>query len=76
MKPIRSDGVEFKPEDLILRSRVKHGVSKDRYWTLPKTVLRDAQERAPPDEARSAIVQNDGTVSNTVTEAMPWPYWK
>ena len=30
MKPIRSGQLEFKPTDLILRSRAKHGVSKDR----------------------------------------------
>jgi hypothetical protein len=32
MKPIRSDGTEFKPTDLILRSRAKHGVLKDGPW--------------------------------------------
>jgi hypothetical protein len=30
MKPIGSDQLESKPADLILRSRAKHGVSKDR----------------------------------------------
>jgi hypothetical protein len=32
MKPIRSDRVEFNPTDLVLRSRAKHGVSKDGRW--------------------------------------------
>src|SRR5271154_4583701 len=29
MKPIRSDGIESKPTDLVQRSRAQHGVSKD-----------------------------------------------
>jgi hypothetical protein len=29
MKPIRSDGMQSQSTDLILRSRAKHGVSKD-----------------------------------------------
>jgi hypothetical protein len=47
MKPIRSNNVEFKPTDLILRSHAKHGVSKDgRGTALSAAVLRDARESA------------------------------
>jgi hypothetical protein len=34
MKPTRPDVMEFRPVDLILRSRAEHGVSKDGRKTL------------------------------------------
>jgi hypothetical protein len=47
MKWIRSDEVEFRPTDLIPRSRAKHGVSKDgRRHDLAHGVLRDARKGA------------------------------
>jgi hypothetical protein len=47
MKPIGSDGKQFEPTDLILRSRAKHGVSKDGAGTAsPAAVLRDARKSA------------------------------
>jgi hypothetical protein len=52
MKPIRSDEMGFKRGDLILRSRAKHGVSKDarRHDLAYGRPSRRAQERAPQDE--------------------------
>ena len=49
---IRSDGMEFELTDLILRSRAKHGVSKDgcRHDLAGGRPSRRAQERAPQDE--------------------------
>ena len=36
MKPITSDGMKLEPIDLILRSRAKHGVSKDGHGHGPR----------------------------------------
>jgi hypothetical protein len=51
MKPIGSNGIEPAPMDLILRSRAKHGVSKDgrktvRLWPSFETPAAPA----PQDE--------------------------
>jgi hypothetical protein len=48
MKPITSDGMKLEPTDLILRSRAKHGVSKDGHGLGPPfvAVLRDARKSA------------------------------
>jgi hypothetical protein len=40
--------MEFKPADLTLRSRAKHGVSKGGRWTLLVAVLRDVRKSALP----------------------------
>jgi hypothetical protein len=52
MMPIGSDRMKFEPTDLILRSRAKHGVSKDghRHDLAYGRPSRRAQERAPQDE--------------------------
>jgi hypothetical protein len=52
MKPIRSDRMQSQSTDLILRSRAKHGVSKDEAGTIsPVAVLRDAHTgHAPQNE--------------------------
>jgi hypothetical protein len=52
MKPITSEGMEFKPTDLILRSRAQHGVLKDgrQHDLASGRPSRRAQERAPQDE--------------------------
>jgi ribosomal protein S18 acetylase RimI-like enzyme len=46
MKLIRWQGMESKPMDLNLRSRAKHGVSKDAGTISPVAVLRDARKSA------------------------------
>jgi hypothetical protein len=52
MKPIRSDGIQSQSTDLVLRSRAKHGVSKDGRWhdLACGRPSRRAQERAPQGE--------------------------
>jgi hypothetical protein len=56
----------LKPTDLILRSRAKHGVSKDgrRHNLACGRPSRRAQERAPQDEVIDDINMNRSSETN------------
>ena len=47
--------------DLILRSRAEHGVSKDGHESAQRNILRDAAQRAAPqDEVRYFFTPSSG----------------